>query len=112
MGRADADVTKWVEYFTAGMATSFENVLKRMSEAKGTPDQSDSIRKLDPRQRKVLTLFEEFNTITAKQVGELFGFKPRTCAQLCKNWVDNGFLETVNFSNKGRKYKLTKPYKE
>lgn len=34
MGRAEADITKWIEYFVDGMAVSFENVLKRMREAK------------------------------------------------------------------------------
>src|SRR5947208_2257867 len=48
MGRATADITKWVEYFVEGMAVSFENVLKRMDEVKGSPDQSALIRKLDP----------------------------------------------------------------
>ncbi len=112
MGRADADITKWLEYFVEGMAVSFENVLKRMTEAhnKGISDQSHVIRKLDPRQRKLLTLFQEFETITAKQVGELFGFKPRTSAQMCKVWVESGLLEIVDFSNKGRKYKLSKQY--
>lgn len=114
MGRAEADITKWVEYFIEGMAISFENVLRRMSEAgtKGLSDKSEWIRKLDPRQRKALTLFQEFETITAKQIGALFGFKARTRAQLCKKWVEGGFLETVDSSNKGRKYKLAKTYKK
>ncbi len=65
MGRADADITKWLEYFVEGMAVSFENVLKRMTEAhnKGISDQSHVIRKLDPRQRKLLTLFQEFELL-------------------------------------------------
>jgi hypothetical protein len=60
MGRAEADITKWVEYFVEGMAVSFENVLKHMDEAKahGSLDQSVLIRKLDPRQRKALELFQ------------------------------------------------------
>src|ERR1700719_2559176 len=50
MGRAAADITKWVEYFVDGMAVSFENVLKRMDEAKAqnSLDQSALIRTLDP----------------------------------------------------------------
>ncbi len=48
MGRAEADITKWVEYFVEGMAVAFENVLKRIDEAKtqGSPDQSALIRNL------------------------------------------------------------------
>ncbi len=60
MGRAQADITRWIEYFTEGMAVSFENVLKRMAEvsSQNFPDQSLLIRKLDPRQRKALELFQ------------------------------------------------------
>ncbi len=66
------------------MALSFENVLRRMDGAKiqGFSDQSVLIRTLDPKQRKVLELFQEFETITSRQIGELFGFKPRTSAAL------------------------------
>lgn len=109
-GRAEADITKWVEYFIKGMAVSFENVLKRMADAQGSPDQSNLIRKLDPRQRRALELFQEFETVTSRQIADLFGFKPRTSAQVCATWVENGFLEIVDSSNRGRKYKLSKQY--
>lgn len=109
-GRAEADITKWVEYFIGGMAVSFENVLKRMADVQGLPDQSKLIRKLDPRQRRALELFQEFETVTSRQIGELFGFRPRTSAQICATWVENGFLEMIDSSNRGRKYKLSKQY--
>lgn len=112
MGRAEADITKWIEYFIEGMAVSFENVLKRMNEAKiqGSSDQSALIRKLDPKQRKALELFQEFETVTSRQIGELFGFKSRTSAALCATWVESGFLTVVNRSKKARKYKLSTKY--
>lgn len=114
MGRAEADITKWIEYFIEGMAVSFENVVKRMQDAQhqGQPDHSAKLRTLDPRQRKVLALFQEYEIITASQIGELFGFQPRTNTQLCKKWVDAGFLEIIDFSRKRRKYKLAKQYEE
>ena len=113
LGRAEADITEWLEYFIHGMLISLENVLKRMKEFQehGGKDQSELIRKLDPKQRKVLELFQEFEVITASQIGELFGFKPRTSSQLCKAWVEGGFLLIVDPSNKGRKYSLAKRYK-
>ncbi|MBS0621994.1 MAG: Fic family protein [Verrucomicrobia bacterium] len=113
-GRAEADITKWIEYFIEGMATAFEAVLGRMAaaDAEGASDQSAILRKLDPRQRKVLELFQEFETLTSRQIGELFGFKPRTSAALCATWVDNGFLNIVDPSNRGRKYNLSKQYQE
>ena len=114
MGRAEADITKWVEYFIEGMATSFENVLVRMSAAQkeGASDNSEILRKLDPKQRKALELFQQFETITSYQVGHLFGFKPRTSSKLCATWVKEGFLEVVDPSNRGRKYQLAKFYKD
>jgi Fic family protein len=114
MGRADADITKWVEYFIEGMAISFEKVLQRMTEAKaqGLPDQSALLRTLDPKQRKVLELFHAFETITAGQIGEIFGFKPRTTSNLCNTWVKDRFLEISDTSRKARKYKLARRYKD
>jgi Fic family protein len=112
MGRAEADITKWVEYFIEGMAISFESVLARMKDAgnKGSPDLSPMLRKLDPKQRKALELFQKFETVTSSQLGELFGFKPRTSANLCAAWVSQGFLKVVDPSNKGRKYVLGDDY--
>jgi predicted HTH transcriptional regulator len=114
MGRAEADITKWIEYFIEGMAVSFENVLKRMTEesTKGVNDYSHIIRKLDPKQRKALSLFREFESVTSKQIGELFVFKPRTSSKICNDWVVSGFLEIIDFSNKGRKYKLSQQYQD
>lgn len=111
-GRAQADITQWIEYFVEGMAVTFENVLKRMNEAnmQGSPDQSALIRNLDPRQRKGLELLQAFETITSSQIGELFGFKPRTSAQICKLWMAGGFLEIANPSNRAHKYKISKQY--
>ncbi len=114
MGRAEADITKWIEYFIEGMAVSFENVLRHLSTAQNQQavDQSAIIRTLDPRKRKALELFQEFEIITSRQIGELFGFKPRSSAALCLRWVKEGFLEVVDASNKGRKYKLSAHYKK
>ena len=66
--------------------------------AQSLPDQTALLRKLDPRQRKVLSLFQEFSVVTSKQIGELFGFKARTGAQICKDWSEGGFLEVVDLS--------------
>lgn len=109
-GRAEADITKWIEYFIEGMLLSFENVLEQMKAAQrgGEKDKENLLRKLDPKQRKALELFASFEEVTSAQIGALFGFKPRTCSQLCKNWLDDGFIEVSNPSNKGRTYKLSK----
>ena len=107
-GRAESDITQWVDYFVGGMAVSFENVIKHMTRSalRGDYDHEDLLRKLDPKKRKALELFQQFQAVTAAQIGQLFGFKPRTSAQLCKDWVDEGFLVVVNPSNKNRSYGL------
>jgi len=113
-GRAEADITNWVEYFTEGMAFAFEKVVIQMmaSNEKGEKDHSDLMRTLDPKQRKALELFREYDVVTSKQIGDLFGFQPRTNAALCKKWVEGGFLKIVDHSFKSRKYSLAKKYKE
>jgi Fic family protein len=111
-GRAESDITPWVEYFTEGMAFACEKVVTQMvaSHEKGEKDHSQLLRTLDPKQRKALELFKAHDVVTAKQIGGLFGFQPRTNAVLCKKWVEGGFLEIVDYSNKARKYRLAAPY--
>lgn len=113
LGRAEADITGWIEYFIEGMAVAFENVLKRMEEAsgKGVSDQSHLLKTLDPRQRKVLELFQNHEVITSKQIAEFFGFKQRSGALLCASWAEKGFLIIIDASNKGRKYRLADEYR-
>ena len=112
LGRAAADITKWVAYFIEGMATSFQKVeaQARAEAGRGSIDQTKVLRNLDARQRKVLTLFEQSRELTAKEIGALFGFQPRTTAQLCRRWVEEGFLETVNTSKRARRYRLRADY--
>jgi Fic family protein len=112
LGRAEADITKWVAYFIEGMAASFEKVRDHaLAEAeKGGKDQSKLLRDLDSKQRPALTLFQKSREITARDVAGLFGYKPRTAALLCQRWVEKGFLETTDPAKKSRRYKLGEKY--
>lgn len=111
-GRAESDITTWIDYFVEGVAVAFEKVVTQMldSQKKGEKDHSDFMRTLDPKQRKALELFKSYDVITSHQIGALFGFQPRTNAALCKKWVEANFLTIVDGSNKARKYRLAKPY--
>lgn len=113
-GRAEADITKWVGYFIEGMAHAFEKVQSQaLAEAgRGGKDQSRLLRELDAKQRKALTLFEDSREIAAKEIGALFGYKPRSVALLCQRWVEEGFLEIANPARKSRKYRLVAKYEE
>lgn len=81
-------------------------------QAHGSHDQRPLPRQLTSRQRKVLGLFQEFETITSRQIGELFGVKRRAASALCASWVASGFLEVVDPSNKGRRYALGDKYRK
>jgi len=113
MGREKADITYWVEYFTKGMAMSFESVKKQAEKGAkaGASDWSGKLRQLDARQRQLLGLFEDSDFITAKDVGELLGVKARMARILCKEYVEKGFLTIVDPSKKSRRYSLAKKWK-
>ena len=118
-GRAESNITEWIEYFCNGVANSFEKVTNQIianqmveSETRGMGNHSNLIRSLDPKQRKILELFKEYKTITSNDIGNFFGFKSRTSAALCKKWVEAGFLIIFNPSNKNRSYRLSKKYEE
>ena len=114
MGRAQADLTGWIEYFIAGMTDAFAKVEAhaRSEAVNAVPDSSALLRKLDPRQRKALTLFEKQENITSADVAALFGFAPRTARFLLEKWVKSGFMEIADPSKKARKYKLAKQFAE
>lgn len=111
-GRADADITGWITYFCQGMAEAFEKVTEHMLVAgkKKTKDYSHILRELDPKQRKVLELLKDFETVTTSQIGDFFGFKPRVASKLCIKWVKDGFLQIVDPSRKARKYAIAHKY--
>lgn len=108
LGRAEADITPWLEYFCLGMAQACEDVRHKAIEASSRKrgDQAQLLRALDARQRRVLDLFQEQEVVTAREVGALFGFAPRTASEICRKWLDSGFLTVVNSSKKARRYKL------
>lgn len=111
--RKDSDITSWVEYFIQGMAEAFEKAFNKMIDLQNKEDKDHLvalIRTLNTRQRLALELFQNYEFVTSNQIGELFGLKPRTNTALCKRWVEGGFLEIVDPSNKARKYKLAKAY--
>jgi Fic family protein len=112
LGRAEADITRWIAYFIEGMADSFERVREQTSrEARtGAADLSAPLRNLDARQRRALTLFESSRELTAREIGGLFGYQPRTASQLCQRWVESGFLEVADAAKKSRRYRLAAPW--
>jgi len=111
-GRAQADITAWVEYFCEGVATSFESVRRRAQEAAGTGamDQSLALRRLDPRQRKALELFRGSEVITSRDVETLFGISQRAARNILAAWVEMGFVVVADPAKKTRRYGLSQEY--
>ena len=114
LGRAEADITPWIEYFILGMSEAFEHIKTRAEEAQsiGARDKSELLRRLTPKQRKVLTLFTEQAAITAKDVEKLFDFSDRASRLLCNTLVKEGFLVIADRANKTRAYNLAEAYEE
>ena len=106
MGRAEADITNWIEYFIQGVKISFEKVYEKAKLESGTKDLSPIMRDLDIKQRKILQIFENQKTITSGDIAEFFNFAPRTARKLAQDWVKEGFLIVVDSSKKARKYQL------
>lgn len=110
LGRKEASITKWVEYFCEGMAQSFEKVRHQVEKVSGETDKSALLRQLTSPQRKALELFADSEVITSRDVEAFFGFKPRTAREWCRRWVESGFLEVASTSKKTRTYRLGKVY--
>lgn len=107
-GRAQSDITQWVDYFCKGVADSFENVHRRAVEASesGARDDATILRQLDPRQRRALELFSKHATITSNDIAKLFDIAQRTARTLLTEWTLSGFVEVVDAAKKSRKYAL------
>ena len=76
------------------------------SPAAGTPDDAASLRDLDPRQRKLLTLLRDKGSVTAVEMAEHLGLAHRTLVGLARDWIASGFLEYQSAARKNRSYRL------
>lgn len=111
-GRAEADVTGFLTYFCAGMAEAFAAVRAQATSAarRGAADTSPLLRQLDPRQRRLLTLFRGQGTATTEEMAAHLALSPRTVTALCRDWVAAGFLDLRDPSRKNRSYRLAAQY--
>jgi Fic family protein len=114
LDRENADITKWLEYFMAGMADSFTAVVRRAAliAQEGVTDSHDLLQTLEPLQRRTLELFslKATPTITAKEIQQAFNYKPRTSRALLSRWTKEGFLVVLTPSKKNRTYGITPWY--
>lgn len=113
MGRVEADITPWIEYFCKGLLESFESAFAHASLKKGgmNEDQSELLRTLDAKQQLVLSaLFVKRNMIKVHDVESLLKVHAVTARALCRQWVKEGFMIVKNSSKKNRTYGLSESY--
>ncbi len=108
-GRAESDISNWVEYFCQGMADAFANVRLQAEKLKSKPDQTSLLRELDMRQKRILNAFRENRYLTTKEIAEYLGVTPRTALTLCNAWVDGGFL-LQHGERRSRRYELAEEW--
>jgi Fic family protein len=106
--RAEADLTQFVSYFCKGMADAFSKI--RLAAMKVTapenPSAANLLRELDPRQRRLLSLFKKQGSATTEDMAKHLKMSQRTLVALARDWVADGFLEIQNPSRKARSYRL------
>jgi Fic family protein len=114
MGRAEADLTPWIEYFVTLLAKVFnqarDEALKLAS--KSTFQEPEQLRRLDRRARMVLSLFAQKDRITAQDVAAVLGLSTRMVRMLLNKWADEGWLVVADASNRGRSYLLSAIYRQ
>ena len=112
-GRAEADVTGWVAYFTRSMAQVFQRVAAevRAQLAQEQLPEPPELRRLERRARIVLGLFSRAETITGADIARVLGLSPRAARDLISVWVADGWLEVADPARKSRRYRLSAEYR-
>jgi Fic family protein len=108
-GRENADLTRWIDYFTRGVAETFEKI-REQARRQVASDKSSLMRKLDVKQRKILELFVEFEEATSTQIAKYLGLSQQSGRLQANRWIKEGFLNVSNQSKKSRRYKLADQY--
>ena len=113
-GRADADLTGWLEYFVGGMAAVFQRVAGEVREQAGQPGAPEpaELRRLDRRARIVLGLFSRQESVTAAEMARALGLAPRTVRDLVGGWLADGWLVLADPARKSRRYHLSAEYRQ
>jgi cell filamentation protein, protein adenylyltransferase len=112
LGRAEAEITGFIDYFCRSMADAFAAVRAQAARAvaRDARDASPLLRQLDPRQRRLLELYRDNGIATTAEIAAHLGLSRRTVADLCRQWVTEGFLDLHDESRKGRSYRLGPAY--
>lgn len=109
IGRADADVTGWLEYFIATLQEVFESAKREALKYAHLPiiPEPDELRRLDNRARMILALFSRQDQITSTDVAQTLGLSQRMARVHLSKWVTDGWLQIADPSRRARKYALS-----
>jgi Fic family protein len=112
-GRADADLTGWLDYFLHSMAIVFRRVADevRVQAAQPAAPEPPELRRLDRRARLVLGLFTRQESVTNAEIARALGLSPRTARGLVAGWLADGWLEVADPARKSRRYRLSAEYR-
>ena len=108
MGRAEADLTGWLEYFVGTLSNVFDAAKQealKFAES-NRPLEPEELRRLDYRARTVLALFSRQEQITSAGVAGALGLSERMARVLLSEWVEQGWLVVSNPSRRSRRYVL------
>ncbi len=113
-GRAEADLTSWLEYFVEILAGVF--VALREETQEHPPGQAGAepteLRQLDHRARVILGLFKRQQRITARDVAGTLGLSERMARLLIEGWVRDGWLVVIDPARRSRAYGLSATYRQ
>lgn len=111
MGRADADLTGWIEYFTKTLSDVLDAVKQQALTHSDsiTIAEPDELRKLDHRARTVFTLFSHHEYIKSSDVALVLGLSERMARIALSEWVRDGWIVISDPSKRSRKYALAEP---
>jgi Fic family protein len=114
LGRSEADLTPWLEYFISTLAEVFEAVRQRAQKSaeNAKPAEPEDLRRLNRRARVILGLFSRVETITAPEVAAELGLSERMARNLLGTWVKDGWLQVSNPSRRARSYSLSAKYRK
>lgn len=118
MGRAEADVTPFLDYFLSAMANSFRSVRQKAEQMKEitkehiATHETHKLRELRPQQRQVLSLYTKIKEVTASEIASHLGVKPQNMRPLINKWLEGDFIQVENASKKSRTYSLTPQWEQ
>lgn len=113
-GRADADLTPWLDYFVTSVAAVSKAVREEALQCarKGLPAEPDLLRRLDRRARRVFALFSKQDRITTPEIAGVLGLSDRMVRNLVQAWVAEGWLVLAQASKRARAYELAENYRK